>query len=46
VEGRNIGIEYRWAGGEYDRVPVLVRRAATVIVASDSTVSAWRQHRV
>src|SRR5262245_3846762 len=37
VEGRNIAIEYRWAEGQYDRVPAyaaeLVRRQVNVIVA-------------
>ena len=37
VEGRNIAIEYRWARGEYDRLPELaadlVRRRVNVLTA-------------
>ena len=38
VDGRNVSIEYRWAEGQYDRLPAmaaeLVRRDVTVIVAN------------
>ena len=38
VEGQNVAIEYRWAEGQYDRLPAmatdLVRRPVAVLVAS------------
>jgi putative ABC transport system substrate-binding protein len=40
VERENVGIEYRWAEGQYDRLPELaaelVRRPVTAIVAAYS----------
>jgi putative tryptophan/tyrosine transport system substrate-binding protein len=39
VEGQNVAVEYRWAEGQYGRLPALaadlVRRHVTVIVAGD-----------
>jgi putative ABC transport system substrate-binding protein len=44
VEGRNVTIEYRWTGGQYDRGPQmaaeLVRRQVAVIVANTPGVLA------
>jgi ABC-type uncharacterized transport system substrate-binding protein len=38
VEGRNVAIEYRWAGGQYDRLPAFasdfVQRKVNVIAAT------------
>jgi putative tryptophan/tyrosine transport system substrate-binding protein len=43
VEGKNVGIEYRWAEDRYDRLPAmaaeLVRDKVAVIVASGGIVS-------
>ena len=44
VEGQNIAIEYRWADGQYDRLPAmaaeLVERGAVMLVATGGEPSA------
>ena len=44
VEGKNVTVEYRWALGQYDRLPALaaelVKRPVTILVAVGGDVSA------
>src|SRR5262245_30122575 len=44
VEGKNVALEYRWASGQYDRLPALaaelVKRPVTILVAVGGDVSA------
>jgi putative ABC transport system substrate-binding protein len=46
VEGQNAGVEYRWALGQYERLPELAlelaRRPVAVIVASVAIRWAWQ----
>ena len=46
LEGQNVAVEYRWAEGQYDRVPVialeLVGRQVAVIVANTPGVLALK----
>ena len=45
VEGENVTIQYRWAEGQYDRLPgltaELVRQQPAVIVATGGVTAAW-----
>ena len=46
VEGRNVAIAFRWAEGQYDRLPALaaelVRLPVTVLVATGGSITALK----
>lgn len=50
VDGRNVHIEYRWAGGHYDRLPAMARelidRPVTVLVTSGGEPASLAAKRI
>src|SRR5262245_39943736 len=48
VEHRNVGIEYRWAEGQVDRLPAFARelvRAQVAVICAGSPRPRWRRRR-
>src|SRR5262249_2188890 len=44
VEGQNVKVEYRWAEGQYDRVPVIaLELTALMVEANIGYLELWRK---